>query len=78
MAYLLESGAKCQQCGTADWEWEEDRFAYEPVSLQCHGCYLKAVAHDDASDVPGTRVALVPKAVATAMREAPKKMRGRL
>ena len=33
-------------CGTADWEWQQDRFAYEPVEKFCHGCYLKAAADD--------------------------------
>lgn len=33
-------------CGTAQWEWDEDRFAYEPVEKFCQGCYLTASADD--------------------------------
>lgn len=33
-------------CGTAPWEWEQDRFAYEPLEKYCHGCYLKEMAED--------------------------------
>jgi len=27
----MEKAARCQMCGTADWEWEADRYAYEPA-----------------------------------------------
>jgi hypothetical protein len=69
IAYLLESSSKCQQCGTSDWEWEEDRYAYEPITVQCHGCYLKEIARDDKSELPGARISLVPKDVAMRLRE---------
>ena len=46
-------------CGTADWEWEEDRFAYEPVLHQCWGCYYKSVYYDSlGKPAPGTTVEL--------------------
>lgn len=51
-------------CGTAEWEWEEDRFAYKPITVQCHGCYLKSVAEEGEQRAPGTRITLVPKALA--------------
>lgn len=47
-------------CGTAPWEWEEDRYAYEPVAQRCHGCYLKDTAQEDSKNLPGTTVVLVP------------------
>jgi hypothetical protein len=64
----MESGSKCQSCGTAAWEWEEDRYAYEPVTVRCHGCYLKEAARDD-QPMPGSRITLVPKQRAHALRE---------
>lgn len=76
VAYLLESGSKCQSCGTADWEWEEDRYAYEPVVHQCWGCYLKELSKDDAVDMPGGRIVLQPKAVASRLRDQPKRRPG--
>lgn len=47
-------------CGTADWEWEEDRRAYEPIEKFCHGCYLKSLFGSDSSDMPGTTIELTP------------------
>lgn len=69
MAYLLEEGSKCQQCGTAAWEWEEDRYAYEPSVHQCWGCYLKDLSRDDIQGMAGGRIVLVPKHVAAQQRE---------
>lgn len=60
MAFLLESSARCQSCGTSAWEWEQDRYAYTPITVQCMGCYIKEVARED--DAPaGSRITLVPK-----------------
>lgn len=70
IAYLLETGSKCQQCGTAGWEWEEDRYAYEPSVVQCWGCYLKDLIKDEA-DMPGSRITLLPKEAAAYLREHP-------
>ena len=75
-------------CGTADWEWEENKRAYEPVEHFCHGCYLKNILGQDSSDVPGTTIELVPtgtvehakrvvKQKKLAAREARKKDGGR-
>lgn len=46
LAFVLEKNERCVMCGTAEWEWELDRFAYEPVEKFCHGCYLKDAAQD--------------------------------
>lgn len=73
MAFLMEDSARCGSCGTAAWEWNEDPFAYEAMPTQCHGCMIKEMSQEEAADQPGTRIALVPKAVAKAAREAPKK-----
>ncbi len=61
LAFALEKGSRCQMCGTADWEWQENRFAYTPVEDFCQGCYQKSVFQDTQSKpLPGTNVKLVP------------------
>jgi len=61
LAYLLEQNARCTMCGTAEWEWEENKFAYTPVEEFCKGCYQKSVFSDQqGKSLPGTNVKLVP------------------
>jgi hypothetical protein len=67
-AFLLESNSKCQLCGTADWEWEEDRHAYEPIARQCWGCYYKDRASESEDKMPGMTVTLVPSSIAEKQR----------
>jgi len=67
-AYLLEHNARCQMCGTADWEWEEDRYAYEPIAKQCWGCYIKDRATDENERLPGSTMTLVPTKEAENLR----------
>ena len=59
-AYWLEQASTCQLCGTAEWEWEENKFAYEPAQKFCRGCYLKAQEAESAGNMPGTTVELNP------------------
>lgn len=69
-ALLLEEAARCSQCGTTQKEWDEDRFAYEPLLHHCQGCFLlDAAAQDQTDATPGSRMVLVPKAIAR-QREA--------
>ena len=75
MAYLLESSARCQSCGTSSWEWEEDRYAYTPVPVQCMGCYVKEGAREDDSP-PGARITLIPKDQAERLSGAKAKLPG--
>lgn len=61
LAYTMESAARCNMCGTAPWEWEENRYAYTAVDELCQGCYQKSVFTDQESrSLPGTNVKLVP------------------
>ena len=61
VAALLEQAERCQMCGTAAWEWSEDRFAYTPIDHFCQGCYQKNIYQDTISHaLPGTTVKLVP------------------
>ena len=65
-------------CGTAAWEWEQDRFAYMPVHTTCAGCAAKDLLRDD-SERPGagTSIVLVPQAVGEAMMDAANERRAR-
>jgi hypothetical protein len=61
LAYALESAQRCSMCGTAGWEWEENRFAYTAIDEFCRGCYQKSMYSDTrSSSLPGTNVKLVP------------------
>lgn len=75
MAYLLESSTRCPSCGTSSWEWDEDRYAYSPLTVQCMGCYIKEISREDDSP-PGSRVTLVPKEQAARLSEAKPKLPG--
>lgn len=59
LAFLIEKAERCALCGTAGWEWEENRRAYTPVEHFCMGCYLKSALEDDAGSSPGTTIRLV-------------------
>jgi hypothetical protein len=61
LAYTLEYAGRCQLCGTAGWEWEENKFAFTAVEEFCQGCYQKQVFSDQqGSSLPGTNVKLIP------------------
>ena len=66
-AFLTEHNSRCQLCGTADWEWQEDRYAYEPIAKQCWGCYAKDGAKDQNDSLPGSTITLIPKKFAEMM-----------
>lgn len=73
---MLERADRCQLCGTAGWEWEEDPGAYTPVFHTCPGCRLKDVLNDDPNTPKGkgTTIRLVPQRVAERLtREALKR-----
>lgn len=59
IAFLIFDSQTCQLCGTAEWEWEENRFAYEPDEHFCRGCYMKEVAGENKNALPGTSIELV-------------------
>ena len=65
-AYLIEQSLKCQMCGTAEWEWSENRSAYHPEMQICQGCmHLEAAREEQTEKHPGTSIVLVPGAMAT-------------
>ncbi len=68
-AFLIEKSLKCQMCGTADWEWEENRSAYHPEMQICQGCmHLDAAREEQTEKHPGTSIVLVPGPVKTDFR----------
>ena len=70
MAYQLEKSERCTMCGTAGWEWEEDRFAYDPVTQVCEGCRRRDAYQEGQRDkAHGSSVVLLPKAQAATLRE---------
>ena len=61
LAFTMEKAVRCQLCGTAGWEWEENRYAYTAVEDFCQGCYQKSVYQDtQTKSLPGTSVKLLP------------------
>lgn len=60
LAFIIEKAARCDMCGTAEWEWNKDRRAYEPVEKFCMGCYLKHMAQEGSGALPGTTISLEP------------------
>lgn len=59
MAWLMEEAERCQMCGTAAWEWEEDPRGFAPSVHVCRGCALREQSKEMASNVPGGTVVLV-------------------
>jgi hypothetical protein len=61
VAYLMEQAIRCDMCGTAPWEWEENKFAYEAIDHFCKGCYLKSIfSTSESESLAGTNVQLIP------------------
>jgi hypothetical protein len=59
MAFLMVKSQRCDLCGTAEYEWDENRRAYEPVESFCMGCYLKDISEEDSNRFPGSSVTLI-------------------
>lgn len=62
-AYSAERSCFCQMCGTAPWQWAENRFAFEATREVCYGCQQKDVLRDDDAKMPpGASVVLISQA----------------
>jgi hypothetical protein len=70
IAFMFEDAERCQLCGTAGWEWEADRNAYEPVLITCLGCYYKEVSREGQDIGPGVTVRLEKPGTMQAARRA--------
>lgn len=55
-------------CGTSEWEWREDRFAYEAATRTCFGCQRLDAAREEHRTAPGVSMVLIPKERAAKMR----------
>jgi hypothetical protein len=77
LASLLESRKRCPSCGTSDWEWEEDRGAYQAMQHVCQGCKVLYAAEEETDTALGARMILVPKRRATEIMAAPKRLNRR-
>ena len=51
---------RCTMCGSADWEWEADPFAYEAVLVECRGCKHKEELSKASETRPGVTAQLAP------------------
>jgi len=60
LAFMMEKSTRCDMCGTAEWEWDANRRAYEPVEKFCMGCYLKHMADEGGNSLPGTSIVMEP------------------
>lgn len=56
-------------CGTAEWEWVEDQYAYEPMRQICFGCQRKDLARDEHDGaLAGMSIVLIPAKQAAKIR----------
>lgn len=69
LAQLMEAADRCQMCGTAEWEWNENAYAYEPNEHFCKGCYLREIANEGRTSLPGTRIELTPVSEALRLQQ---------
>lgn len=69
IAYLMEKAERCNLCGTAEWEWLEDRYAYEAVRHICFGCQQKDLAREEEDGAQaGLSIVLITGAQAARIR----------
>lgn len=60
LSHFIESKLRCTMCGTAEWEWNQDRFAYEPVLHVCRGCEMREAEQKEMESRPGHTIRLAP------------------
>jgi hypothetical protein len=73
-AVALDRSERCTMCGTAEWEWQADFYAFEPMHTTCRGCQLKEALSKateiDKTQLPmGTTIRLFTKESAEAIRQ---------
>jgi len=59
-AFVMEKSLRCDLCGTAQWEWDENIKAYSPIEEFCMGCYYKEITSEDSSGEAGVTVRMAP------------------
>lgn len=60
LAFQMEKALRCVMCGTAEWEWDRNRHAYEAVDRFCHGCWHRDSRAKERENQPGVTVELAP------------------
>lgn len=61
MAYAQEKAERCGVCGTAEWEWKENKNAYHASRVTCFGCQQRdLIRDDDDGKMPGVTITLLP------------------
>lgn len=58
LSHYIEKSLRCTLCGTAQWEWDRDQFAYEPVEHHCIGCAMREGAQKEMEPRNGVTVTL--------------------
>ena len=48
--WQAELNLRCRNCGTAEWEWEQDPYAYGVVQKVCKGCAMTQAAQRQAEE----------------------------
>lgn len=70
LGWLAEDRLRCPHCGTAEWEWEEDRDFAHAEARVCPGCNaigLERKAWEKSAEfMPGLSIRLVTKEVGDA------------
>jgi hypothetical protein len=51
--WQLAERERCSDCGTAEWEWEENPDAWHADHVTCEGCRRLAVHGRSVMDGPG-------------------------
>lgn len=78
LAVRLERANKCSRCGTSEWQWALDPYAFTPIAMRCKGCHLIEVAREDLpTGDTVTQIVLMPPETAKALQDAPKRRPGR-
>lgn len=58
LAHFIEKQLRCTLCGTAQWEWDCDQYAYEPIAHHCPGCERREAAQKELEPQHGVTVTL--------------------
>jgi hypothetical protein len=61
LVWQAEESLKCPNCGTADWQWEQDPDFAEPETRICIGCQMLDIErenNDKGKRAPGQQIRL--------------------
>lgn len=58
IAWRIYKAQHCDKCGTADEEWQWDRFAYEAEVHRCRGCEILQMTEEALQEEKGSKAGL--------------------